>query len=227
MTFQIKICGLRDPDIAAQAVADGATMIGLVFFEKSPRHVNPADAAYVADAVRGLADIVGLFVNPDMTRLADTLAEVPLTHIQLHGTETPERVRAISEAFGWPVIKAIGVATRQDVEAAEAAYSEDADMLLFDAKPPKLATHPGGNGVRFDPQILAGVKGAVPWMISGGLTPDNVFDTVDAVHALPGFSGVDVSSGVEREPGYKDIGKIADFIATAKGAASDLMDRDA
>ena len=227
MSQLVKICGLTSANMARQAVDAGADMIGLVFFEKSPRCVEPALAAEIADAVRGEVSIVGLFVNPDMTRLADTIAEVPLTHIQLHGTEKPERVALIGQSFGLPVIKAIGVASREDVAAAGAAFSTDADMLLFDAKPPPYASRPGGNGVRFDVDILSHVRGETPWLLSGGLTPDNIFDAIDAVQTLPGFAGVDVSSGVERQPGIKESKLVTDFIDTVRVAASDYMDKDA
>lgn len=227
MSQLVKICGLTSADMARQAVDAGADMIGLVFFEKSPRCVEPAQAAEIADAVRGEVSIVGLFVNPDMTRLADAIAEVPLTHIQLHGTEKPERVEMIGQSFGLPVIKAIGVASRDDVTAAEAAFSAHADMLLFDAKPPPYASRPGGNGVRFDVDILSDVTGETPWLLSGGLTPENVYDAINAVQALAGFEGVDVSSGVEREPGVKDARLVSDFIGAVRAAASDYMDKDA
>ncbi|MEM8987748.1 MAG: phosphoribosylanthranilate isomerase [Pseudomonadota bacterium] len=214
MTFDIKICGLRTATTVEAAADAGATMIGLVFFPKSPRHVSRAEARTAAGARAGLIR-VALTVNADDQEIADILGAVPVDWLQLHGAEPPERVRQVKDKFGLPVMKALGVATPEDVAAAQ-DFAGGADRILFDAKPPQDATRPGGLGAVFDWGVLAAVDGRVPWMLSGGLTPDNVAEAVTAVKDLPGFSGVDVSSGVERAPGEKDAERIAAFVTAAK-----------
>lgn len=208
---RVKICGLRDAAGMSAAVDAGAAYVGLVFFPKSPRNVSVAEAAGLAQQVPvGIAK-VGLVVNPDDAMLDDILAQVPLDILQLHGSETPARVAEVRARTGLPVMKAVGVADASDLAALE-AYAAVADQLLVDAKPPKDADLPGGNGLSFDWRLIAGRRWPVPWMLAGGLTSQNVAEAV----ALTGAQQVDVSSGVESAPGIKDAQMIADFVAAAR-----------
>lgn len=208
---QVKICGLRDRAHVDAAARAGARYLGFVFFPKSPRAVTPAEAAGLgADVPPGVAR-VGLFVNPDGALLTDVLATAPLDLIQLHGAESPARVAEVKALTGLPVIKAVGIATSEDLGALW-DYGLAADMLLIDAKPPPGADLPGGNGLAFDWRLLAGRRPLKPWLLAGGLTPLNVAQAI----RLTGAPGVDVSSGVETAPGVKDAALIRDFIAAAK-----------
>lgn len=207
---QVKICGLRDADNVDAAIRAGAQYLGFVFFPKSPRAVTPAQAgALVQDIPAGTAR-VGLFVNPDDAQLTGTLAHAPLDIIQLHGQESPERVAQVKDLTGLPVMKAIGVSGPQDLGAL-IDYGLVADMLLVDAKAPKDADLPGGNGIAFDWRLLVGRKWLRPWLLAGGLTPDNVAEAI----RLTGARAVDVSSGVESQPGVKDPALIRSFIKAA------------
>jgi phosphoribosylanthranilate isomerase len=213
MTPIVKICGLSTGLTLDAALDAGADMVGFVFFSKSPRHIDWATARALGRQAQRRAKIVALSVDPDddtLKRIVDALAPDLL---QLHGSETPARVKEISELFGRPTMKAIGVATRADLAAAE-AYEGVADILLIDAKPPKDAVLPGGNGRPFDWSLTRDFPAPVPWLLSGGLEPDNVAAAV----ALSGARGVDVSSGVERAPGVKDPAKIRAFVAAARRA---------
>ncbi len=212
----VKICGLTTPAALAAALDCGADMVGFVFFPKSPRHLDLAAAAALGAGVGGRAQKVALTVDADDAALGAIVATLDPDVLQLHGSETPERCAAIRVRFGRPVMKAIGVATSADL-AAVPAWAEVCDRLLFDAKPPPGAAHPGGNGLIFDWRVLAGFDPGRPWLLSGGLTPENV---AAALH-LTGAPGVDVSSGVESAPGVKDSGKIAAFVAAAKAVALD------
>lgn len=193
------------------AVTAGAHYVGLVFFDKSPRHVTLAQAAGLAAAVPAGVAKVALVVNADDTALDALLAQVPIDILQLHGAEPPERVTAIKARYGLPVMKAVGVAGPDDLTALD-IYAQVADQLLVDAKPPKGADLPGGNGLAFDWQLIAKRRWPVPWMLAGGLTPDNVAQAV----ALTGARQVDVSSGVESAPGVKDAALIAAFCAALR-----------
>ena len=207
---QVKICGLREAEHVATAIKSGAHYLGFVFLPKSPRAVTPEQAAaLVADIPPGTAR-VGLFVNPDDALLDRTLATVPLDIIQLHGDETPDRVAQIRARTGLPVMKAVGIAGPDDLPALT-DHGLVADLLLVDAKPPKDATLPGGNGLSFDWRLLTGRRWLRPWLLAGGLTPQNVAEAI----RLTGAPGVDVSSGVETAPGVKNSGLIRDFIAAA------------
>lgn len=208
--MRVKICGLtKSADIEACAQA-GAHYVGLVFFEKSPRNISfDAARALALEVPLGIAK-VGLLVNADNALLDGLLADVPLDVLQLHGQETPQRVVEIKERYGLPVMKAVGVADEADLDAIS-DYSTVADQLLIDAKPPKSAELPGGNGLSFDWRLIAGRKWSVPWMLAGGLTPDNVAEAM----RLTGASQVDVSSGVERAPGQKDADLISSFVEAA------------
>ena len=207
---QVKICGLTRPEHVAAAVEAGAAFVGFVFFPKSPRNLTPEAAAVLAQEVPPGVARVGLFVNPDDAALDAVLAQVPLDILQLHGSETPERVAEIKARTGLPVMKAVGVAGPQDLDALW-DYGLVADMLLVDAKAPKDAALPGGNGLAFDWRLLVGRKFLTPWMLAGGLTPDNVAEAV----RLTGARIVDVSSGVESAPGEKDADLIRAFVAAA------------
>ncbi|MFO1139125.1 MAG: phosphoribosylanthranilate isomerase [Paracoccus sp. (in: a-proteobacteria)] len=210
MTPAVKICGLTEPAGVAAAVEAGARYVGFVFFPKSPRHVTADQAAALAATVPLGVAKVGLFVNPDDALLQEVLARVPLDIIQLHGQETPARVAQIRQLAGLPVMKAVGVAEPRDLDALW-DYGLVADMLLIDAKPPKDAALPGGNGLAFDWRLLAGRQILKPWLLAGGLTPDNVSQALRLTRA----QGVDVSSGVESAPGVKDPELIRRFIARA------------
>ncbi|MDO5528108.1 MAG: phosphoribosylanthranilate isomerase [Paracoccus sp. (in: a-proteobacteria)] len=211
---QVKICGLREPAHVDAAIEAGASYIGLVFFDRSPRNIKPADAAALAANIPPGVMRVGLFVNPSDEDLDRICASVPLDMIQLHGAEPPARVTDIRTRLGLPVMKAVGIAGRDDLDALW-DYGLVADMLLVDAKPPKDAPLPGGNGLSFDWRLLAGRKWLRPWMLAGGLTQDNVAEAI----RLTGAPAVDVSSGVETSPGLKDAALIARFIKQAGGTA--------
>ncbi|WP_313135220.1 phosphoribosylanthranilate isomerase [Paracoccus jeotgali] len=210
---QVKICGLSQPEHVDAAIQAGAGFLGFVFFPKSPRNVSAETAAALAaDVPPGIAR-VGLFVNPDDALLDRVLGLVPLDILQLHGAEMPERVSQIRARTGLPVMKAVGVSTPADLDALW-DYGLVADMLLVDAKPPPDAVLPGGNGLSFDWRLLVGRKWLKPWVLAGGLNPENV---AEAVH-LTGARIVDVSSGVESAPGHKDAALIRRFIAAAGGS---------
>ncbi len=211
--IRVKICGLRDADAVDAAVSGGADYVGFNFFPKSPRYVTPVLAAELAARVpTGIAK-VGLVVNPDNAALDALMSQTPLDFVQLHGAETPDRVVEVKRRTGLPVIKVVGVADESDL-AQVAAHAAVADQILVDTKPPKNAILPGGNGVAFDWGLVAGLRWPVPWMLAGGLTPDNVADAI----AQTGARQVDVASGVESAPGVKDAQMIADFVKAAQQA---------
>ena len=211
MPATVKICGLTEPAGLHAAVAAGASFTGFVFFPRSPRHLSLDLAGTLARSVPAGVARVGLFVGPDDNLLQDTLASVPLDIIQLHGDETPARVAQIRSLTGLPVMKAIGVAEAADLDAIW-DYGLVADMLLIDAKPPKGADLPGGNGLAFDWRLLAGRRFLKPWFLAGGLTPENVAEAI----RLTRPDAVDVSSGVESQPGQKDPDLIRAFVAAAQ-----------
>jgi phosphoribosylanthranilate isomerase len=213
MTPTVKICGLSTALTLDAALEAGADMVGFVFFSKSPRHIDWTTARALGRQARGRATIVALSVDADDDTLKRILDALSPDLMQLHGSETPARVKEISERFARPTMKAIGVATRADLAAAK-AYEGVADMLLIDAKPPKGAALPGGNGRPFDWRFTQDFHALVPWLLSGGLDPD----TVGAAIALSGAHGVDVSSGVETSPGVKDPARIRAFVAAARRA---------
>ncbi|TWB20520.1 phosphoribosylanthranilate isomerase [Nitrospirillum bahiense] len=213
MPVKAKICGINHPEALRAAVDGGARYIGLVFFAKSPRNVSLPLAAELARMVPTGVRTVGLFVDPTDEFLDQALAQVPLDLIQLHGEETPERVAAIRAATRLPVMKALKVETAADLDAAS-AYEPVADILLFDAKPPKGAVLPGGNGVAFDWTLLTGRRWSKPWMLSGGLAPDTVAKAI----RVSGAQAVDVSSGVEDGPGHKDPALVRAFLDAVRSA---------
>jgi phosphoribosylanthranilate isomerase len=211
MSIEVKICGLTSAEGVATAARHGARFVGFVFYPPSPRHLTADEAARLAVLVPAGITKVGLFVDPDDDLLAASLAKVPLDLLQLHGKESPERVLQVKQRFGKPVMKSIAVAAESDLATAPRYYGS-ADRLLFDAKPPKDALAPGGNGLVFDWELLGGRRWPLPWMLSGGLTADNLGEAVRTTHAI----AVDVSSGVERAPGVKDPDKIMAFLARAR-----------
>lgn len=207
---RVKICGLRTvADVHAVAAA-GAAYAGFVFFPKSPRHLTLAEAVVLALAAPpGLAK-VALTVDADDAALDALVEAVPLDMLQLHGLESPDRVAEVRTRYGLPVMKAVGVADEGDL-AALFDYSTVADQILVDAKPPKGADLPGGNGLSFDWRLVAQRRWLRPWMLAGGLTPENVAEAVRLTNARQ----VDVSSGVERAPGQKDAARITSFVRAA------------
>jgi phosphoribosylanthranilate isomerase len=212
--IRVKICGLKSPQDVRAAAESGAAYVGFVFFPKSPRNVSVQQAAELALEVPVGLCKVALTVNADDAMLDALTSAVPLDMLQLHGSESPERVAAVKARYGLPVMKAIGVADAEDLAQID-LYAQVADQLLIDAKPPKGADLPGGNGLAFDWRLLAGRKyWQCPWMLAGGLTPDNVAEAI----RMTGARQVDVSSGVESAPGQKDADLVARFTAAALGA---------
>lgn len=210
---RVKICGLTRPVDVEAAASAGAAYAGFVFFPKSPRNVTPEQARDLAVlAPIGLAK-VALVVNADNALLDEITGKVPLDMLQLHGSETPQRVSEVRARYGLPVMKAVGVASEEDLPKL-GLYGQVADQLLIDAKPPKNADLPGGNGLAFDWRLIAGKKWARPWMLAGGLTPQNVQNAI----AMTGAQQLDLSSGVESAPGIKDPDLINAFMAAAQDA---------
>jgi phosphoribosylanthranilate isomerase len=213
MAVAIKFCGLTRPEDVAVAAEVGAAYMGLVFYPRSPRSVSFETARALAlGAPPGLAK-VALTVDPDDALLTALLAAVPIDIVQLHGRESPERVAEISALTGLPVMKAVGVGGPEDLAKLD-AYGRVADMLLVDAKPAAAGDLPGGNGLSFDWRLIAGRRWPVPWLLAGGLTPENVAEAV----RLTGARQVDLSSGVESAPGVKDAAKMRAFAAALADA---------
>lgn len=217
MPVAVKICGLSTHQTLDAARQGGADMVGFVHFPASPRHVDLRLMTELAESVRGRVDVVVLTVDADDATLTEIVDQVKPDWLQLHGHETAQRVAAIAAAFGVKVMKALPVAGRDDL-ADVARYAAVADRLLFDAKPPKQATRPGGLGVTFDWHLLDRVDPAIPFMVSGGLDADNVAEAL----RITGAAGVDVSSGVESAPGVKDPALIRAFIRATR-ATEELM----
>ncbi|HEV7462754.1 MAG TPA: phosphoribosylanthranilate isomerase [Methyloceanibacter sp.] len=213
MSVKVKICGVRTPAIVEEVADAGADFVGLVLFAKSPRHLELEEARVLAAVARGRIGTVAVMVDPDDALVDGVLERVRPDFLQLHGSETPDRVAAIKARTGLPVMKAIPVADAADVADA-GDYAASADYILFDAKPTQDARLPGGNGLPFDWRLLTGL--VPPFALSGGLTPDNVGEAI----GLTGASLVDVSSGVERAPGEKDARLVRSFIEAAKAAVS-------
>lgn len=208
---RVKFCGLRTTQDIDTAASAQSAYIGLVFFEKSPRNVTIDQARALAlHAPIGLAK-VALVVDADNDALDTMLNAVPIDMLQLHGSETPERVAEVKARYGLPVMKAVGVATQDDLPKLE-SYLKVADQILVDAKAPKDAQLPGGNGLSFDWRLIAGRRWPIPWMLAGGLTTDNVQDAIEMTRAPQ----VDVSSGIESEVGVKDHALMMAFADAAK-----------
>lgn len=206
----VKICGLRTVETVHAALRGEARYLGFNFFPKSPRFVTPEAAAALAGPARGRAETVAVVVDADDALLSEIAARLAPDWIQLHGGERPDRVSAVRRFAGKGVIKALPIARPEDFSAVAPAAAT-ADMLLFDAKAPAGAVLPGGNGAAFDWTLLAGRSIPKPWLLSGGLTPDNVAEAIQA----SGASQVDVASGVESAPGVKDPDRIMAFLAAA------------
>jgi phosphoribosylanthranilate isomerase len=210
MTVQTKICGLSTPETLDAALKGGASHVGFVFFAKSPRNLMPEKAAALASRVQGKAKIVGLFVDPTADDIDRVRAQVRLDVIQLHGDERPATVSVIRKTSSLEVWKALPVRTARDLSEAE-KYRGAASRILYDAKPPAGSELPGGNGLRFDWELLRGYKHPLPWALSGGLDASNIAEAVRITSAPL----LDVSSGVESAPGIKDVDKIVAFLKAA------------
>jgi len=214
-TATAKICGLSTPEAVSAAVDGGASHIGFVFFDKSPRNIRPEPAARLTEPVRARSPVklVALMVDPSDAEVAEVARVLAPDLIQLHGKESPERTAAVRALAGRPVIKAIGVRDASDVAAA-LRYEDAADHLMFDAKPPEGADRPGGHGASFDWTLLDGLFLKRPWFLAGGLDPWNVAEALRLSRAPI----ADVSSGVERGPGVKDPHLIAAFLDAVRKA---------
>ncbi|MCB1532699.1 MAG: phosphoribosylanthranilate isomerase [Alphaproteobacteria bacterium] len=206
----VKICGLSTQDTVISAVEAGADFIGFVFYPPSPRAITPEIAAALSAHIPKHVQRVGLFVDPSDADIENVLKHAPLDMVQVHGSESPMRLKEIKDKFGLPLIKAIQVGSRSDIEDI-GQYTLYADWMLFDAKP-ENASLPGGTGQIFDWSILNELAIQTPWMLSGGLNSENVAQAL----AILNPKAIDVSSGVEREKGVKDIEKIKAFINIVK-----------
>jgi len=213
MPLDVKICGLSTPDTLAAALDGGASHVGFIFFARSPRNVTPAEAGRLRQAARGRAQAVAVTVDADDAFLDAIVSAMAPDMLQLHGRETPARVAEVKARHGLPVMKAFSVSEKADLERI-APFRGVADRFLFDAKPPKGAELPGGNGVSFDWTVLAGLDPSIDYMLSGGLNADNVGEAL----RLLSPPGLDVSSGVESAPGVKDAGLIDRFFRAVRGA---------
>ncbi|MBB3964455.1 phosphoribosylanthranilate isomerase [Rhizobium metallidurans] len=218
MKPDIKICGLKTAEAIDRAGTRGATHIGFIFFEKSPRYIEPDDAARLADRIRGRAKIVAVVVNPTNDDLDEIVATLRPDILQLHGDESPERVLTIKAVYGLPVMKAFSIRTADDLKRVE-AYIGIADRFLFDAKPPKGSELPGGNGVSFDWTLLSWLDGTVDYMLSGGLNKDNIAEAL----AITKAPGLDASSGLESAPGVKSVALIDEFFDAVEQACRPEM----
>ena len=205
--MHIKICGLKTEDAVNASVGAGADFLGFVFFQKSPRNISPEQAATISKNVT--AKKVAVLVNPENDLLQSIYTTLKPDYFQLHGDESAARAVAIRETFKTPIIKAIGIATKDDLKQAD-EFKDVAEYILFDAKPPKDSELTGGLGKRFDWNILSSLK--IPFFLSGGLTPENIAEAIRIAHPM----GVDVSSGVESSAGVKDLEKIRKFIKAAQ-----------
>jgi phosphoribosylanthranilate isomerase len=215
--MKVKICGLRSRADLAAATAAGAAFGGLVFYPPSPRHVSLGDARWLSGALPEGLPLVALTVNAEDAEFEAILDVIPIAILQLHGSESPERVEEVRTRFKLPVMKAVGVADEGDLDGLP-DYADVVDMLLIDARPPRHATLPGGNGVSFDWRLIEGRNWPAPWMLAGGLTPENVAEAI----RLTGAEMLDVSSGVEWARGLKDPARIDAFVKAANEAEAAL-----
>jgi phosphoribosylanthranilate isomerase len=218
MPLLIKICGLKTTQTLDAALDFGADLVGFVFFPPSPRHLGLEAARTLGQRVQGRADKVALTVDANDDTLLGIVAALKPDILQLHGSETPERVVAVRARFGLPVMKALPIAERKDLSPIR-QYAQVADRLIFDARAPKGATRPGGLGKAFDWTLLKDINVGIPFMLSGGLDAGNVAEALRITRA----SGVDVSSGIERAPGEKDPDKIRAFIRAARLVEAELF----
>jgi phosphoribosylanthranilate isomerase len=215
MSLIVKICGLSTPKALDAALEAGADMVGFVFFPPSPRHLQFDAARALGQRVSGRAQKVALTVDADEAFLQSVVEALHPDIMQLHGSESAAQIAAIRRKFGLPVMKAVPIAVKDDL-ARIGAYAGVVDRLLFDACPPRDATRPGGLGNTFDWHLLKNVRPGVPFMLSGGLDATNIGEALRITRA----TGIDVSSGVERAPGVKDVDKIIAFVRAARSAAA-------
>jgi phosphoribosylanthranilate isomerase len=213
--MRIKICGINSAEALAVSADAGADYVGFVFFPPSPRSVSAIQAAAIRATRPGAPPGVGLFVKPSLDEIAAVLAVTRLDALQIYGD--PALARAIRQRFGLPVWLARGISIRADLAAAEEA-AQGLDGMVIESKPPPGATRPGGNATALDWSLLAGWNPSLPWLLAGGLEPDNVAEAI----AHSGARGVDVSSGVERTPGVKDMALIRAFITSSRNGAATL-----
>jgi phosphoribosylanthranilate isomerase len=214
MSLLVKICGLSTVEAVEAALDAGADMVGFVFFKPSPRHLELAAARVLGQRVKGRAQKVALTVDADDTYIAAVIEALRPDMLQMHGVEPADHVEALRRAFGLPVMKALPIAAKGDLDRIP-RYAAVADRLLFDAHAPRDATRPGGLGKTFDWHLLENLDLGVPFMLSGGLDAGNVGEALRITRA----PGVDVSSGVESAPGQKNLDKIRSFIRAARIAA--------
>lgn len=212
--IDVKICGLGSAEAIKAAAENGATHAGLVFYEPSPRNIRPRDAMALAKNIPGDMKRVGVFVNPEESLLERAILAAKLDIVQFHGEEKPERLKTIKSRHNVEVWKAIPVAAASDLEAAK-RYEGAADLVLYDARQPKASRLPGGMGIAFDWKLLQKYRHRTRWGLSGGLRSDNVGEAI----AITGAPLVDVSSGVESEPGVKDLDKIGAFLRAVAAAS--------
>lgn len=217
MTLDIKICGLKTEAAVNAALGNGASHIGFIFFEKSPRNVEPTGAARLREIARDRAKAVAVTVDADNDALDAIVAAMSPDMLQLHGKETPQRVSEVKQRYGLPVMKAFAVSAPGDL-ARIAPYRGIADRFLFDAKPPKGSDLPGGNGISFDWSLLAALDGQVDYMLSGGLNAGNIGEALRQANP----PGIDISSGVESAPGVKDAALIDEFFAAVRAARAQM-----
>jgi phosphoribosylanthranilate isomerase len=217
MALTIKICGLKTPEAIEVALESGADLTGFVFFPPSPRNLGLEAAKVLGAQVRGRAGKVALTVDANDETLLGIVDALKPDMLQLHGRETPERVATVRSRFGLPVMKALPISERSDLSPIR-EFANVADRLLFDARPPQDATRPGGLGRTFDWTLLMGIDPKINFMLSGGLDASNVAKALAVTNA----PGVDVSSGVERAPGEKDLDKIREFIRVARKAEREM-----
>ncbi|MEM6895986.1 MAG: phosphoribosylanthranilate isomerase [Pseudomonadota bacterium] len=206
MSVKIKFCGLKRPEDVRASAEVGAAYAGFNFFPKSPRYVTPEDARSLVRLTPRKMTKVALVVDADDSELDAVLGVAEMDMVQLHGHETPERVSEVKARYGLPVMKVLGVGAPEDVAQID-LFAGVADQLLIDAKPPKGAVLPGGNGVAFDWRLIADIDWPLPWMLAGGLTAQNVAEAV----RLTGATQLDLASGIESAPGIKDVGLMAEF----------------
>ena len=211
--IDVKICGLSTVEGIEAAAGAGASHVGFVFFDPSPRNVRPREAPALAKYVPKSVKRVGVFVEPEDSLLERAIAAARLDIVQLHGDERPERLKSIKARLNVEIWKAIPVSTASDLERAR-EYRDIADMILFDARTPKASRLPGGMGIAFDWKLLNRLTHKMPWALSGGLSAENVAEAI----AITGATMLDVSSGVESEPGTKDPAKISAFMEAVKAA---------
>ncbi|QKC93632.1 phosphoribosylanthranilate isomerase [Mesorhizobium sp. NZP2298] len=216
MALDIKICGLKTDQAMAAALAGGASHVGFIFFAKSPRYIEPAQAGRLREAARGKALAVAVTVDATDAFLDGIVENMQPDILQLHGSETPERVAELKVRYGLPVMKALPLSEVADLDRIK-PFIGVADRFLFDAKPPRGSVLPGGNGVAFDWRILAGLDAGVDYMLSGGLNAANIGDAL----RLANPPGIDISSGVESAPGVKDPALIEQFFRAVRAARDD------